>query len=110
MKEMSNIRENKLRMTINLTPGRNRVNRAEASPPQRAAQHHEHLGDRFLAVVRLNGKVRAGPQVILDLQQRDFPQRRGGGIHLLYDVQAVPIILDHLLKPANLSLDTAQTA
>ena len=59
-------------------------------------------------VARAGGIGDAVAQVLVDQPDGDALQRLRGGRHLREDVDAVVVVLDHPLEPADLPLDAAE--
>ena len=57
---------------------------------------------------RLDGVGDAVAQVVVEQLHGDALQRLGGGGHLGEHVDAVRVVLDHPLQPADLALDALQ--
>ena len=66
-----------------------------------------HLIGLGVALFGGSGADHAMMGVIVQQPERDLVQRRLGGADLGKDVDAIPIVLDHLLDPANLPFDPA---
>lgn len=80
--------------------------------PESAATHQapdsRHQLVRSLAALILTGTHDAMVGVIVQQPERDLVERRLHGRDLSQDIDAVALVLDHPLDPANLPPDPAQ--
>src|SRR5581483_4716124 len=76
--------------------------------PQRLTENRHHLLDGRFLVISSGRSDHAAFQVIGEDQQRHFPRSCSQGVDLLDHIQAVAIVLDHLLQPTDLAFHLAQ--
>ena len=95
------------------TPSARRVPRPRGEPALSAATHQpadriHQLGGLLVALLRGVGADDAMVGVVVEQPERHLVQRRARGRDLREHVDAVAVLLDHALDPADLTLDPLQ--